>query len=147
MGVILPIGWYCGQMGRIDASEFAEAYFATVNADRFDRLEALFAPDAIVSAPGIEPRQGAEIVPYYHKVLAPYRRHRERAVRAFSAGTTLTVELRFEGELGSGGSLEFDAVDIFDVDDSRRIARLSTWYDSELVRRRLAVALAEGAGD
>ena len=33
--------------------------------------------------------------------------------------------------------MEFDAVDVFDFDDDGKITRLSSWYDSHAVRRRL----------
>jgi hypothetical protein len=34
----------------------------------------------------------------------------------------------------------FDAVDVFDLDDDARIARLSSWYDSHAVREQLRTA-------
>ena len=53
------------------------------------------------------------------------------------AESTATVEITFTGALESGERMEFDAVDVFDFDESGKIARLSSWYDSHAVSRRL----------
>jgi len=50
------------------------------------------------------------------------------------------VEIRFAGALASGARVAFDAVDVFDIDDGGRIARLSSWYDSHAVREQLRTA-------
>jgi hypothetical protein len=58
------------------------------------------------------------------------------------AGDTAMVEITFTGALASGAPLTFEACDVFDFDGDGRIARLVTWYDSHLVRSRLATARA-----
>ncbi len=37
--------------------------------------------------------------------------------------------------------MEFDAIDVFDLDDDGRIVKLSSWYDSHAVRKALRAAL------
>jgi ketosteroid isomerase-like protein len=53
------------------------------------------------------------------------------------SGSSATVEVHFTGTTADGRTLEFDAVDIFDIQD-QRIVRLTNWYDVLLVRRKLA---------
>lgn len=122
--------------------EVTAAYFAGVNEERFDDVAALFGPGGVLIAPGTEPRSGAEIALYFVAALAPYPIHRDEARRIVVAGSTVTVEVHFSGELASGAGLEFDALDVFDLDAEGRIARLTSWYDSHLVRRMLAAARA-----
>jgi hypothetical protein len=119
-----------------------DAYFDGVNEDRFEEVAALFAPDAQLIAPGVRPRTGPqEIAPYFARALQAYPTHHDEPTRTVHADGTTTVEIHFTGELANGAPLEFDAVDVFDFDADRKIARLLTVYDSHLVRTRLAEAL------
>jgi hypothetical protein len=43
-------------------------------------------------------------------------------------GNTVTVEVRFIGTTEDGRELEFDAVDVIDL-EGRRIKKLTNWYD------------------
>ena len=52
--------------------------------------------------------------------------------------------IHFTGELDNGAPMEFDAVDVFDLDGDGRIVKLSSWYDSHAVRKTLRAALADG---
>jgi len=123
-----------------------DAYFDGINEERYDDVGALFAPDGALVAPGVTPRRGpAEIARYFTAALAPYPVHRDDPTRSVLAGATATVEIAFTGALASGAPMAFDAIDVFDFDADGRIARLSTWYDSHLVRGRLAEAQAVSA--
>jgi ketosteroid isomerase-like protein len=125
-----------------DVEATIHAYFEGINAERYDRVAALFAPDGILIAPGIEPRRGAaEIEEYFRSALRLYPEHHDDPTRTIVAGSTATVEIHFTGALESGARMEFDAVDVFDLDDQGRIARLSSWYDSHAVRSQLRAAL------
>jgi hypothetical protein len=126
---------------REEQQRVVDAYFDGVNADRFEDVAALFAPDAELIAPGVKPRRGPEqIAPYFARALSAYPGHHDQPTRVVHAENTATVEIRFTGELDNGAPLEFDAVDVFDFDGQHRIARLLTAYDSHLVRTRLAQA-------
>jgi ketosteroid isomerase-like protein len=118
--------------------EAVDAYFAGVNSERFEDVAALFAPDGALIAPGTPPRRGADIAAYFAAALAPYSDHHDEPTRVVVAGQTVTVEIHFTGRTATGAPLEFDAVDVFDFDGEGRIARLSSWYDSHLVRKKLA---------
>jgi len=122
-----------------------EAYFDGINAERYDDVGALFAPEGVLIAPGVSPRVGpAEVASYFRAALAPYPKHYDDPTRVINAGSTVTVEIHFTGELSNGAPMEFDAVDVFDLDGDGRIVKLSSWYDSHAVRKTLRAALADG---
>jgi ketosteroid isomerase-like protein len=125
--------------------EVIAAYFASVNGEDWERLAQLFHDDAELHGPGTAPRRGGEAVAsYYHDALRPYPVHRDEPTREIYAGDTVTVEIHFEGTLASGRTMAFDAVDVFDFRDDR-IARLSSWYDSQRVVALLMEGVAAGA--
>jgi ketosteroid isomerase-like protein len=133
--------------GRVDLDDrrhaVLQAYFDGINEERYADVGALFAPDGVLVAPGVPPRRGpAEIAPYFSAALKPYPVHRDEPIRTVLADGTAMVEITFTGALASGAPMTFDAVDVFDFDGDGRIARLVTWYDSHLVRARLAAAQA-----
>ncbi|HET6507007.1 MAG TPA: nuclear transport factor 2 family protein [Baekduia sp.] len=117
------------------------AYFDGINEERYGDVAALFAPDGRLLAPGTAPRVGGDaIATYFAAALKPYPVHHDGPTRAIHAGRTVTVEITFTGALASGAPLTFDAVDVFDLDADGRIVKLSSWYDSHDVRKRLRAA-------
>jgi ketosteroid isomerase-like protein len=115
-----------------------DAYFDGLNSERYDEVVALFADGAELIAPGTPPRSGAaDLGEYFRAALRPYPEHRDEPTRVILADSTATVEIAFTGALESGERMKFDAVDVFDFDDAGKIVRLSSWYDSHAVRRRL----------
>jgi ketosteroid isomerase-like protein len=119
-----------------------QAYFEGINAERYDDVGALFASDGVLIAPGVSPRVGpAEIASYFRTALTHYPKHYDDPVRVIDAGSVVTVEIHFTGELENGAPMEFDAVDVFDLDGDGRITKLSSWYDSHAVRKTLRAAL------
>ena len=121
-----------------------DAYFDGINAERYDSVAALFAEEGVMIAPGVEPLRGrAAIEGYFAAALAPYPEHHDDPTRVIVAGSTATVEISYSGALASGARVEFDAVDVFDFDEEARIVRLSSWYDSHAVRKRLREARDE----
>lgn len=122
-------------------ADTVQAYFDGINAERYDEVGALFAPDGELVAPGTAPRHGAEeIAAYLRAALGPYPEHHDDPVRIIEADRTVTVEIRYTGRLAGGELIEFDAVDVFDLDGEAQIVRLSSWYDSHAVRRQLRAA-------
>jgi ketosteroid isomerase-like protein len=122
-----------------------QAYFDGINAERYDDVGALFGDDGVLRAPGVSPRVGAEqIASYFRAALAPYPKHYDDPVRIIEAGSVVTVEIHFTGELENGAPMEFDAVDVFDLDADGKIVKMSSWYDSHAVRKTLRAALEHG---
>ena len=125
-------------------STVIDAYFDGVNEERYEDVADLFADDGELVAPGTEPRRREAIAEYFAAALKPYPGHDDRPGRILIAGSTALVEIHFTGTTESGCEIEFDAVDIFDFDEQDRITRLSSWYDSHLVRSRLREARGQG---
>ena len=120
-----------------------DRYFTCINNEDWVGFAELWESDAEVRAVGTRPRRGiSEIEGFYRGLFSPWLRHRDTPTRVLPSGDAVTVEVRFDGETHDGQSLDFEAVDVFDLGDGR-IRRLSTWYDLVLVRRRLA----ERSGD
>ncbi|GAA4905964.1 uncharacterized protein (TIGR02246 family) [Actinomycetospora succinea] len=116
-----------------------ERYFAAVNAEDWDTIRDLFAPDAALRTVGAPTRRGRdEIAAHFPKVLAALPVHHDEPTRVVVAGPTVLVEIRFAGRTTDGRAVTFDAVDVFDLDDSgTTIEALSTWYDTAAVARQL----------
>jgi ketosteroid isomerase-like protein len=119
-----------------------DAYFDALNQERWEPLSTLFASDATLHAPGSPPRGGRDAIGmYFVALLAPYVAHRHEVVRTHVAGGVVTVEVHVRAALANGESVEFDAVELFDVAGGV-ISRLRRLHDSQRVRSDLAQALA-----
>ncbi len=124
----------------LDVRAVIGAYFDAINSERYDDVAALFAEDGVLIAPGMRPRQGRDdIAAYFPKVLARYPEHFDDATRVLVDGRAAAVEIDFTGKLDTGDPISFQAIDIFDLDEHGRIAKLSTWYDSHPLRRQLGI--------
>ena len=120
------------------------AYFDAINAEDYDAVAALFAPDAVVLPAGGRLRRGREeIARYYAEILAPFAQHHDEPVRVVVAGADVTVHIAYEGRLANGRSLAFDALNVYELAGGL-IARLTQWYDTHRVRRLLLEAQAAG---
>ncbi len=128
-------------MSAVQAYFAVEAYFARINTDAFDDLADVFAEDAEVHVPGNRPVRGrAAISDLYRRIFAPWEVHNDEPVRVVRAGRTVTVEVRFTGELAGGERFAFDGLDVIDLDENGLITRLTNWYDSHALREKMAEA-------
>jgi uncharacterized protein (TIGR02246 family) len=119
-------------------------YFERINAEDYEGVSALFAPDAVVVPATGRPRRGREeIARYYREILAPFAEHHDEPVRVAVAGDDVTVHIAYEGRLADGRSLAFDALNAYELSGGL-IARLTQWYDTHRVRRMLLEAQAAG---
>jgi ketosteroid isomerase-like protein len=113
-------------------------YFDSVNNERWEEFREVWHPDAEFSAVGARPRNGVDdILDYFHGVFRAWKVHDDQPVRVLPSGDSATIEVHFKGVTLDGREIEFDAVDVFDLEDGR-IRRLSNWYDIALVRHLLA---------
>jgi ketosteroid isomerase-like protein len=122
-------------------------YFAAVNVDRFDALADLFADTIVIEMGSAPPRHGiADALAYYPKALADIPVHEDDPVSVMSSadGRRVAVEIAFSGTTGDGRPVKFTAVDLFDLDDTGRIVRLRSIYDTNTVREQLR-APSQGA--
>jgi ketosteroid isomerase-like protein len=117
--------------------ELAEQYFAAVNAEDFDALGAVFAPDVEIHTTGTEPVVGRDAaLAHFRSVLANYPEHLDAVTRWIEAPDAVVCEIAFTGRLADGREIRFDALDVFDAGD-RGITRVSTWYDTRSVARQV----------
>ncbi|MEJ2885035.1 nuclear transport factor 2 family protein [Actinomycetospora aeridis] len=116
-----------------------ERYFAAVNDEDWAAIREVFAPGAVLRTVGAPTRHGRdEIAAHFPKVLAALPVHHDEVTRVAVAGTVVTVEIHFSGRTSSGAPVEFDAVDVFDLDGTgTTIEKLSTWYDTAAVARQV----------
>src|ERR1700751_1510425 len=114
--------------------QLVQRYFDCLNSDDFEGLRDVFAADAELRAVGARPRDGIdEIVAYFPRIFGFWAEHRDDPVRVLVCGDTITAEVRFVGTTPAGKRVEFDAVDVIDLEDGR-IKRLSNWYDVAYAR-------------
>lgn len=114
-------------------------YFAAVNDRRFDDMPPLFAEDVELRPVGAPPRRGREeVAAYYPRILAGFAEGFDDARRFHVTDHgVVTVEISFTGRTHEGREVAFDAIDLFEIDEDGRIARLGLWYDSLDVARQV----------
>jgi steroid Delta-isomerase len=114
------------------------AYFSAINAEDWDALRAVWADDAVVLAAGARPRNGVDdLMGLYTKMFDHWPQHQDIPGRVLVDGHTVTVEVHFVGTTDDGRQLEFDAVDVIDVEGGK-ITKLTNWYDTSKVRAMVA---------
>jgi ketosteroid isomerase-like protein len=115
-----------------------ERYFQCANDEDWNGLREVFDENAELRAVGARPRSGRdEVVAYYPRIFGLWAEHRDDPVRLLVDGDTVTAEVRFTGTTPGGKHVEFDAVDVIDIEDGR-ITRLTNWYDIAYAREQLA---------
>lgn len=114
------------------------AYFDAINAEDWDSFRSLWTADAVVLAAGARPRHGVDdLMTLYTKMFDHWPSHLDVPGRTLVDGNTVTVEVHFRGTTDDGRELEFDAVDVIDVEGGR-IRKLTNWYDTARVRAMIA---------
>lgn len=115
-------------------------YFEFINVDRFEQLRELFHDDIEISMGSASTRRGVDAaVAFYPLALAQLPQHVDDPVDIITSddGRRCSVEIAFTGGTADGVTVGFTAVDLFDLDDSGRIVRLRSFYDTAEVARQL----------
>jgi ketosteroid isomerase-like protein len=108
-------------------------YFDALNAEDWDGFRALWVEDAAALAVGARPRYGVDdVMNLYSKIFDNWSKHRDIPGRTLIDGDTVTVEVHFVGTTNEGREVEFDAVDVIDLEDGK-LKRITTWYDTARV--------------
>lgn len=117
-----------------DPIAVAKAYFSAVNETRLDDLAKVFAEDARMEFPQMEPILGRQAIrDFYAGVLQFYPERFDKVTRFFADGQGGTAaEIHFEGKTLTGRPVVFDAVDLFRVKDGE-IQELRIFYDAKKV--------------
>ena len=125
-------------MGASGADQIAVAkrYFASVNQTRLDDLALVFAEDALLTFPALEPIRGRQnIRNFYAGVLDFYPQRHDGVTRWFVCENgDIAAGIHFEGKTLTGREVIFDAVDVFTIRDGM-IQDLHIYYDSIKVAR------------
>lgn len=117
--------------------KLVEGYFAAVDAEDWDGLAAVLAPDVEIRPPGMRPALGRDAaLEHFRTVLYPFAEHTDRVTRWIEAPDAVVCEIAFTGRTGDGRTVEFAALDVFDGTD-HGITRVSTWYDTRSVARQI----------
>ena len=116
----------------------ARTYFDAVHNSDLDLLASVFAPNAALRFPTLDPVVGRDnIRAFYANVFAFYvRRHDEVTCWMTSGSDTVSAEIHFEGTTSEGKTAVFDAVDVFTVNGGL-IQELRIYYDSYKVMKML----------
>jgi ketosteroid isomerase-like protein len=115
------------------AQEVMRRYFDGVNNENWEDFRQIWHEDAVVDVTGGLHFEGIdEIAPYYPRVLKNFPVHYDDPYAVHVAGDVVTVEIAFRGETLDGVAAEWEAVDVFTLEDGR-IRKLTTWYDMGLV--------------
>lgn len=124
----------------MDTPAAVRQYFEFINADRFEQLREIFHDDIEISMGAASTRRGVDAaVAYYPLALAPLPHHLDDPVHVITSddGRRCSVEIAFTGDTADGVNVQFTAVDLFDIDDSGRIVRLRSFYDTAGLARSL----------
>jgi ketosteroid isomerase-like protein len=122
--------------------EAIRRYFDAINSDDFERLREVFADSITIQMGAASARHGIdEAIAYYHRALAPLPIHDDEAVGVLIADDrrSASVEIEFRGQATGGRRVDFAAVDLFDFDETGRITRLRSFYDTARVAALLTL--------
>lgn len=105
-------------------------YFTALNDEDWDLMASVLHPELDLIPSGSRPRIGSDkAITMFQKIFERFPVHQDNPTRFLEAGSTVVVEITFNGATQDGQKVAFDAVDIFDVEDGR-ICRLSQWFDT-----------------
>jgi steroid delta-isomerase len=117
----------------------ARRYFAAVGQAERDDFVALFHPDVHFEDPvGSGVLQGHEGVARFHKGLArAWASLRMEAGAVHVRGRRAAVAWRAQGQSQTGKAIDFDGIDLLEVDDAGLITRVEGYWDLESVIARM----------
>ncbi len=110
--------------------ETVKSYFTALNTEDWDLMALVLHPELDLIPSGSRPRIGSDkAIAMFQKIFERFPVHQDNPTRFICDGSTVVVEITFNGATRDGQEVSFDAVDIFDVADGR-IYRLSQWFDT-----------------
>lgn len=114
-----------------------QQYFASINSRDWTALRELLHPHLSLEVVGRGRLKGVEAaLAYFETLLAGFAEGTDSPTRFLVSGSSVVVEIDFEGRTVVGRPVAFSAVDVFDICDGK-IKSLSVWYDSLDVARQV----------
>ncbi len=114
-----------------------QQYFASINSRDWPALREILHPHLSLQVVGRGRLEGVDAaVDYFETLLAGFVEGTDRPTRFLASGSSVVVEIDFEGRTVGGSPVAFSAVDVFDISDGK-IKSLSVWYDSLDVARQV----------
>ena len=112
-------------------------YFASINSRDWPALREVLHPQLSLQVVGRGRLEGVEAaLDYFETLLAGFTEGNDRPTRFLASGSSVVVEIDFDGRTVGGRPVAFSAVDVFDISDGK-IKSLSVWYDSLDVARQV----------
>ncbi len=120
--------------------ELSLQYRKAVKERDLDAVLAVFSPDALI----VTPLKGSCDVRTYHQWLfTAVKRSTVKVINAFQAMNSeicLAVQANYEWLMHDDTVIHFTGMSVFDfTPDKKKIKKMSTFYDTSLVRLQLAV--------
>ena len=110
--------------------ETIQSYFTALNTEDWELMATVLDPELDLVPSGSRPRTGSDkAIAMFQKIFERFPVHQDNPTRFICDGSTVVVEITFNGATADGRELSCDAVDIFDGRDGR-ICRLSQWFDT-----------------
>lgn len=110
--------------------ETVKDYFIALDTEDWVLMASVLHPELDLIPSGSRPRIGSDkAIAMFQKIFERFPVHKDTPTRFICDGSTVVVEITFNGATQDGQEVSFDAVDIFDVEDGR-IYRLSQWFDT-----------------
>ena len=114
-----------------------QQYFASINSRDWSALREILHPHLSLQVVGRGRLEGVDAaVDYFETLLAGFVEGTDRPTRFLESGSSVVVEIDFDGRTVAGRPVAFSAVDVFDISDGK-IKSLSVWYDSLDVARQV----------
>jgi len=114
-----------------------QQYFASINSRDWPALREVLHPHLTMRVVGKGRLEGVgAALAYFETLLAGFAEGTDRPTRFLASGSSVVVEIDFDGRTVGGRPVAFSAVDVFDISDGK-IKSLSVWYDSLDVARQV----------
>ncbi|WP_176442528.1 nuclear transport factor 2 family protein [Noviherbaspirillum humi] len=120
-------------------------YRIAVKERNLDAILSMFAPDAVIETPL---RGTCKVRPYHEWLFENVKRSTvevQNVFQALNGDITIAIHSRYRWLLNNDKTIEFGGMSLFEfTPDRTKIRKMTTFYDTSLVRSELAQAMSPG---